>query len=91
MKPEKEQHISTRNELQSSDAAPEGAGCTPADISQKTVSSNSQTTIESSTCGHVASVTLVKLSSVDSQVLQGIFYEGKFETSLVCDKKFQAK
>ena len=82
MKSEEEQYISTGNQLQYSDATPEDARCTPADIIQNRVSSNSQSPIGPPTCGHVASVSLVKQSSDDYQVWQGIHYEGEVETSL---------
>ena len=74
MKSEEEQHISTGNQLQSLDAAPEDARCTPADISQSP--------IWSPTCGRIASVSLENQSSDDFQVLQGIQCETKLETSL---------
>ena len=69
MKSLEEQYISTAtgNQLQSSDAAPEDARCTSADIKQKRLSSNG---------GHFASICLVKQSSDDGtfsddcQVLQ---------------------
>ncbi|KAI0211468.1 hypothetical protein LSAT2_003689 [Lamellibrachia satsuma] len=64
MKSEEEQHITTGNQLQSLDAAPEDARCTPADISQSP--------IWSQTCGCVASVSLVNQSSDDFQVLKGL-------------------
>ncbi|KAI0210861.1 hypothetical protein LSAT2_004355 [Lamellibrachia satsuma] len=72
MKSEEEQYISTWNQLLCSDAAPEDARCTPADVSQKRVSSNSQSPTGSPTCGCVASVSLVKQSCDDYQVLQGL-------------------
>ncbi|KAI0239456.1 hypothetical protein LSAT2_009821 [Lamellibrachia satsuma] len=76
MKSEEEQYVSTGNQLHYSDATPEDARCTPADIIQNRVSSNSQSPIGPPTCGRVASVSQVKQSSDDYQVWQGIHYEG---------------
>ncbi|KAI0211700.1 hypothetical protein LSAT2_003466 [Lamellibrachia satsuma] len=72
MKSEEEQYISTVNVLRSSDAVPQDTGCTQADISQKMLSSNSQSPIGSPTCGPDASVSLAKQGSEDLQVLQGL-------------------
>ena len=80
MKSEEEQHISTGNQLQSSDAAQEDIRCTTTDISQKIVSSSSQSPIGPLAC--VASASLAKQSSDEYQVLKGTNYEDKVETSL---------
>lgn len=88
MKSEEEQYISTWNQLLCSDAAPEDARCIPADVSQKRVSSNSQSPIGSPTCGCVASVSLAKQSCDDYQVLQGIHYDEELEISLHKDTEY---
>ena len=82
MKSEEEQCIPTGSQLKSSDAAPEDAQSTSADINQKRLTSNSQSPIVSPTCGHVASVSLVNQSFNDNQVLQGMHYERKLVMSL---------
>ena len=76
MKSEEERYISKGSQLHSSesDAASEDARCTPEDINQERVSSNSQSPTGSPTC-------LDSLVKQSSDVLQGIYYEGKLETS----------
>ena len=79
---EEEQCIYTGNQLQSLDAESEDTRYTPEDISQKRVSSNSPSPSRSPTCGRVISVSLVKQSCDDYQVLQGKHCQGKLETWL---------
>ncbi|KAI0227058.1 hypothetical protein LSAT2_022494 [Lamellibrachia satsuma] len=69
---EEEQCICTGNQLQSLDTESEDTRYTPEDISQKRVSSNSPSPSRSPTCGRVVSVSLVKQSCDDYQVLQGL-------------------